>query len=116
MSVRLNYRRHSTYEPAESAKTAQWALFAGKMRAKFNQVANGLVVWIQPNNTPLVLGFLEIVQHRMRPKLALAVPALYRLPPDHVVDEPVACILQTALGQQRSRDEDREQQAPANGA
>jgi hypothetical protein len=28
------YRRHSTYEPAQPAETAQWALFAGKMRAK----------------------------------------------------------------------------------
>ena len=28
------YRRHSTYEPAQPVETAQWALFAGKMRAK----------------------------------------------------------------------------------
>ena len=27
-------RRHSTYEPAQPAETARWALFAGKMRAK----------------------------------------------------------------------------------
>jgi hypothetical protein len=32
--VIAKYRRHSTYEPAQPAETAQWALFAGKMRAK----------------------------------------------------------------------------------
>jgi integrase len=37
-----------TYKPAQPAKTDQSALFAGKMRAKPNQVASGLVVWNQP--------------------------------------------------------------------
>ena len=45
-----SYRRHSTYKPAQPAKTAQSALFAGKMRAKPNQVASGLVVWNRPSN------------------------------------------------------------------
>jgi hypothetical protein len=34
MPFTAKYRRHSTYEPASPAETAQWALFAGKMRAK----------------------------------------------------------------------------------
>ena len=51
-----NYRRHSTYQPAQPAKTAQSALFAGKMRAKINQVASGLIVRNQPeiSNSPQV--------------------------------------------------------------
>jgi hypothetical protein len=34
MTRTAKYRRHSTYEPAQPAETAHWALFAGKMRAK----------------------------------------------------------------------------------
>jgi hypothetical protein len=33
-NVPYKVRRHSTYEPAQPAETAQWAVFAGKMRAK----------------------------------------------------------------------------------
>ena len=41
MSSWPSYRRHSTYEPAESAKPAQSALFATKMRQTFHQRATG---------------------------------------------------------------------------
>ena len=34
MTRTAKYRRHSTYEPAQPAETAQWVLFAAKMRAK----------------------------------------------------------------------------------
>jgi hypothetical protein len=40
-SLTAKYRRHSTYEPAESAKPAQSALFATKMRQTFQQRAMG---------------------------------------------------------------------------
>jgi len=43
-----NYRRNSTYEPAQPAKTAQSALFAAKLLPNFTQRAKGLIVWISP--------------------------------------------------------------------
>jgi hypothetical protein len=43
-----NNRRHSTCEPAESAKPAQSALFATRLRQTFQQRATGLIVWDQP--------------------------------------------------------------------
>lgn len=40
-----NYRRHSTYESDESAKPAQWAVFATKMRQTFTKRSTGLNPW-----------------------------------------------------------------------
>jgi hypothetical protein len=45
----VNNRRHSTYQLAESAKTAQLALFAAKMLPNLPKRADGLIVWDQPN-------------------------------------------------------------------
>jgi hypothetical protein len=46
------YIRHSTYELAESAKTAQLALFAAKLLPNLPKRATGLIVWDQPDSLP----------------------------------------------------------------
>ena len=54
MHLTTNYRRHSTYESAQSAKPAQSALFAAKLLPNLPKRATGLVVWDQP--FPLLPG------------------------------------------------------------
>ena len=48
MSKTATYRRHSTYEPVQSAKPAQSAVFATKMRQTFNSGPRGWSCGISP--------------------------------------------------------------------
>jgi hypothetical protein len=48
MLQKPNYRRHGAYEPVQSAKPAQSAIFAAKMLPNLQQRATGLIVWDQP--------------------------------------------------------------------
>lgn len=42
-------RKFQTEQSLRTGKTAKWAVFATKMRQFFEQRANGLIVWDQPN-------------------------------------------------------------------
>jgi hypothetical protein len=48
MLQKPNYRRHRTYEPVQSAKPAQSAIFAAKMLPNLQPAGHGLIVWDQP--------------------------------------------------------------------
>jgi hypothetical protein len=41
-----------TYEPVQSAKPAQSAIFAAKMLPNLQPAGHGLIVWDQPSNSP----------------------------------------------------------------
>jgi hypothetical protein len=47
-SMPSNYRRHRAYEPVQSAKPAQSAIFAAKVLPNLQPAGHGLIVWDQP--------------------------------------------------------------------
>jgi hypothetical protein len=63
----VNNRRHSTYQLAESAKTAQLALFAAKMLPNLPERANGLIVWDQLDNLQHFVQSRTSARDRQRP-------------------------------------------------
>jgi len=67
MRQSVNNRRHSTYQLAESAKTAQLALFAAKMLPNLPERANGLIVWDQLDNLQHFVQSRTSARDRQRP-------------------------------------------------
>ena len=66
----VSYRRYSTYEPAQPAKTALWAVFATKMRQTFQRRVKGLAVWDRPNNASNEIHCRKVPSKVLEPGLS----------------------------------------------